>query len=149
MRDPVVTADGHTYERAAIERWLRDHGTSPQTNEVLPYKHVVPNHALRKQIADYRDANGMSPPRPWIPPPDMRRGGDAGAPNEGLDACPSLPGWVVAAVFLAVWLMAWAAGEITVAKEVTEGACSSCASAGRGVQREGVRGEGRGARGEG
>merc|ERR1712146_346013 len=29
MRDPVFTADGQTYEREAIEAWLRDHDTSP------------------------------------------------------------------------------------------------------------------------
>lgn len=59
MRDPVVTADGHTYERAAIERWLQDHDTSPKTNVVLRHKEVVPNHALKQQIADYRDASGL------------------------------------------------------------------------------------------
>lgn len=31
-----------------------------------------------------------------------------------------MPGWVVAALFLAVWLSAWAAGEVTVAKEVID-----------------------------
>jgi hypothetical protein len=33
MRDPVIAADGHTYEREAIENWLRrGHRTSPQIN---------------------------------------------------------------------------------------------------------------------
>jgi hypothetical protein len=40
-----------------------------------------------------------------------------------------MPGWVVAALFLAVWLAAWAAGEVTVAKEVldalADGGCVS------------------------
>ncbi len=31
MRDPVVCADGHSYERAVIEEWLQDHDTSPLT----------------------------------------------------------------------------------------------------------------------
>lgn len=35
MSDPVITADGHTYERAGIERWLAEHDTSPLTNIVL------------------------------------------------------------------------------------------------------------------
>lgn len=116
MREPVVTSDGHTYERAAIQRWLRDHNTSPQTNRPLPSKQLLPNIALRKQIADFRAAHGYSPPSPWRPPPDPARAAD----GSGVDACPSLPGWVVAGVFLAVWLMAWAAGEVTVAKEVAE-----------------------------
>ena len=29
--EPVVAADGHTYERLAIVRWLSDHHTSPVT----------------------------------------------------------------------------------------------------------------------
>lgn len=46
--DPVITiADGHTYERVAIQSWLRDHRTSPLTGEYLPNLQIVPNHALR------------------------------------------------------------------------------------------------------
>lgn len=32
ITDPVVAADGHTYERAAIEAWFRRKQTSPVTN---------------------------------------------------------------------------------------------------------------------
>ena len=40
MSDPVTAADGMTYERAAIERWLQEHGTSPvsYTHLTLPTK---------------------------------------------------------------------------------------------------------------
>jgi hypothetical protein len=31
MEDPVFTADGHTYERWAITKWLNEKKTSPQT----------------------------------------------------------------------------------------------------------------------
>ena len=31
MSDPVVTSDGQTYERTAIEDWLKTHDTSPLT----------------------------------------------------------------------------------------------------------------------
>lgn len=31
--DPVTAKDGNIYERSAIERWLRDHNTSPSTNQ--------------------------------------------------------------------------------------------------------------------
>ena len=50
MSDPVLTADGHTYERAAIERWLADHNTSPKTGLPLPSKDLIPNYALRNAI---------------------------------------------------------------------------------------------------
>ena len=32
MVDPVIAADGHTYERAAIQQWLQTHPTSPVTS---------------------------------------------------------------------------------------------------------------------
>ena len=49
MRDPVVTCDGHTYERIQIEAWLfeRGHDTSPNTGMVLQDRSLVPNIALR------------------------------------------------------------------------------------------------------
>ena len=52
MRDPVVAADGHSYERQAIEHWLRSSGKlrSPVTNEELRHRQVVPNHSLNTLI---------------------------------------------------------------------------------------------------
>lgn len=63
MRDPVITADGHSYERTAIEKWLKHHDTSPKTGEVLPPppggigvdKTLRPNHILRGQIIEYKE----------------------------------------------------------------------------------------------
>ena len=57
MQDPVVTADGHTYERKAIEDWLNDHDTSPLTGETLPAKTLIPNIQLRVQIQEFIDKN--------------------------------------------------------------------------------------------
>ena len=51
MRDPVVAADGHTYERAAIADWLAIRRTSPMTGEPLPHAELVPNVLLRRLIA--------------------------------------------------------------------------------------------------
>lgn len=55
-QDPVVAADGHTYDREAIETWLATHNTSPKTNETLQHKHLIPNHAMRGQVLDWVDA---------------------------------------------------------------------------------------------
>lgn len=63
MEDPVITADGHSYERNAIEKWLKHHDTSPKTGEVLPPppgssgvdKTLRPNHILRGQIIEYKE----------------------------------------------------------------------------------------------
>jgi len=55
--DPVFTDDGHTYERAAIVEWLKNHTTSPLTNQTLDSVVVRPNHALRSAIDEFRLKN--------------------------------------------------------------------------------------------
>ena len=53
MRDPVITADGQTYERAEIESWFAlGKRTSPLTGAELPSTHVTPNIALRHAIQE-------------------------------------------------------------------------------------------------
>ena len=51
MDDPVFTADGNTYERSSIERWLKTHNTSPSTNIPLLHKNLTPNIALKQLIS--------------------------------------------------------------------------------------------------
>ena len=55
MVDPVTKADGMTYERKDIERWLSDHNTSVVTNAVLPHKNLNPNQALKSAIRDWEE----------------------------------------------------------------------------------------------
>ncbi|CAI5949382.1 unnamed protein product [Closterium sp. NIES-65] len=57
MVNPVLAADGHTYEKEAIESWLESSDRSPMTNEQLPSKDLVPNHAVRAMIKDWRERN--------------------------------------------------------------------------------------------
>lgn len=57
MHDPVKTVDGMTYDRPAIERWLMSNATSPLTNMSLASKALVPNPALRDQIASFIQKN--------------------------------------------------------------------------------------------
>ncbi len=53
MRDPVMTADGQTYERAATEEWFAlGRRTSPLTGDELPSTNFFPNIALRKVIRE-------------------------------------------------------------------------------------------------
>lgn len=54
MRDPVMAADGFTYERQALESWLFSHATSPITNQSMPHKHLISNHSLRSAIMEWR-----------------------------------------------------------------------------------------------
>jgi hypothetical protein len=57
MADPVVAADGQTYERAHISRWFESHDVSPVTNQPLSHKHLVPNLALKNLIAERNGAS--------------------------------------------------------------------------------------------
>ena len=61
MRDPVSTADGHTYERDAIERWLRTRRTSPMTGATLSSRALIPNLALRKLCREWAARNPPTP----------------------------------------------------------------------------------------
>jgi hypothetical protein len=56
MVDPVMAADGHTYERSAIEPWLANHNTSPLTTQLLESKDLKTNIALRNTIAALKAA---------------------------------------------------------------------------------------------
>ncbi|MCQ6513027.1 U-box domain-containing protein, partial [Vibrio parahaemolyticus] len=55
MNDPLMAADGHTYEAKFIRDWFRrGHNTSPITNVELEHKKLVPNRALRSAIEECR-----------------------------------------------------------------------------------------------
>ena len=46
MRDPVQTILGQTFEREAIEDWLKTHKTDPVTGEKLPASIVFCDHVM-------------------------------------------------------------------------------------------------------
>ena len=51
MTDPVITVDGHTFERKAIEEWFsRGNCTNPLTGKALASKVLIPNIALKSVI---------------------------------------------------------------------------------------------------
>ena len=52
MRDPVLCLeDGYTYERSAIEDWLRRSGSSPMTGEALGGASLTPNRLAADVLA--------------------------------------------------------------------------------------------------
>jgi hypothetical protein len=54
MKDPVIAADGHSYERSAIEKWFQEgKNLSPITGERMNSRSLIANHALRAAIDDY------------------------------------------------------------------------------------------------
>ena len=69
MREPaLVTTSGRTYERSAIDRWIREHGTDPlQRSNSLRLEDLAPNLAVRQMVEEFaRERNGGSLP-PQIP----------------------------------------------------------------------------------
>lgn len=64
LHDPVTAADGHTYEREAMEEHLREQGqVSPVTGHPLPHALLAPNHMIKKLLAV--DHLGSSPDSSW------------------------------------------------------------------------------------
>ena len=55
MVDPVVCADGHSYERSWITQWLSMNDTSPKTNAQLEHTNLTSNHTLRGSIEQFSE----------------------------------------------------------------------------------------------
>ena len=50
LRQSVIAADGHTYERTAIEIWLLQHNESPVTGLAFTHFCLIPNLSIRSLI---------------------------------------------------------------------------------------------------
>ena len=53
MCEPVVAADGHTYEHNEIEKWIRQKGasaTSPTTSEILEDARLISSQQCKASI---------------------------------------------------------------------------------------------------
>lgn len=53
MVEPVVAADGNTYERRCIEAWLSSKDVSPVSGEPFSHKSLTPNHILASLMDTY------------------------------------------------------------------------------------------------
>ena len=60
MKDPVIMADGQTYEREAIEKALKKSPLSPITKQHLDMKDAKTNYALKSMIEKYLN-KGINP----------------------------------------------------------------------------------------
>ena len=57
----MTAADGHTYERVAIEEWLATGSrTSPTTNEPLQSTALIPQHTVKKLVCAFMDTRRRS-----------------------------------------------------------------------------------------
>lgn len=50
MTDPVITSDGHSYDRQSIAQWLRRSNKSPKTGLTLNSLNLLNNIALKNII---------------------------------------------------------------------------------------------------
>ena len=51
MVEPVIAADGYTYEKDALEEWLKHNSTSAVTGNLLPHTRFVPNFLIKSAIS--------------------------------------------------------------------------------------------------
>lgn len=57
MKDPVIAADGYSYERGSIEDWFRGKNkTSPMTNLPLQTTLLTPNRSLKMAITRWKSS---------------------------------------------------------------------------------------------
>ena len=56
MQEPVLAFDGHCYERAAIEAYLKEHNKSPITGDKAMTTMVFPNHSLKSKMVAFIEA---------------------------------------------------------------------------------------------
>jgi len=75
MTDPVISKDGNSYEREAIENWIRVNGVSPLTRSPLTITELRENNALYDliQLEKERSDESMHP--------SIRRWKASGAPS--------------------------------------------------------------------
>ncbi|GMY08259.1 U-box domain-containing protein 1-like [Fagus crenata] len=61
MRDPVIVASGHTYDRNSIARWINSgHYTCPKSGQKLLHMALIPNYALKSLIQQWYQDNSVS-----------------------------------------------------------------------------------------
>jgi len=78
MDDPVVAADGNTYEREAITKYMSEVACkSPLTNQPMSNVALVPNLLLRSEIRDFVSTHSAT---------RAKREGEASAEAEGSNA---------------------------------------------------------------
>ena len=54
IHDPVIAADGHTYDRSAIQRWLAKHDTAPKVRVQQHWNQTMPAPRTPRSPARYR-----------------------------------------------------------------------------------------------
>ncbi|XP_068314746.1 U-box domain-containing protein 1-like [Pyrus communis] len=65
IRDPVIVASGHTYDRNSIAQWINSgHQTCPNSGQKLIHMALIPNYALRSLIQQWCEENKVPTTEP-------------------------------------------------------------------------------------
>ncbi|KAK3229542.1 hypothetical protein Dsin_001423 [Dipteronia sinensis] len=60
MRDPVIVASGHTYDRNSISQWINSgHHTCPKSGQRLIHMALIPNYALKSLVHQWCEENNI------------------------------------------------------------------------------------------
>ncbi|KAK1264764.1 U-box domain-containing protein 17 [Acorus gramineus] len=60
MKEPVIIASGHSYDRSSISRWINSgHLTCPKSGLRLMHKALIPNYALKSLINQWCHENNI------------------------------------------------------------------------------------------
>jgi hypothetical protein len=88
MIDPVLCADGVTYERSAITLWMQTQNVSPVTEQPFFHRDLTPNDRLRLAIQAFQQVQRepSPPPRSALPPVQPIPYGWQSIPNGGRPA---------------------------------------------------------------
>ncbi|KAF3433373.1 hypothetical protein FNV43_RR24475 [Rhamnella rubrinervis] len=60
MKDPVIVASGHTYDRNSIAQWINSgHQTCPKSGQRLIHMALIPNYALKSLLQQWCQENNI------------------------------------------------------------------------------------------
>lgn len=60
MKDPVIVASGHTYDRNSIAQWINSgHHTCPKSGQRLIHMALIPNYALKSLLQQWCQENNI------------------------------------------------------------------------------------------
>jgi len=60
MVEPLLSQEGHNYDREAILRWVAEHGTSPLTRSPLRLSQLLRNRTLETRIRFFMKRHGVT-----------------------------------------------------------------------------------------
>ncbi|KAM7499393.1 hypothetical protein LguiA_023807 [Lonicera macranthoides] len=74
MKDPVIVASGHTYDRNSIAQWINSgHHTCPKSGQRLIHMALIPNYSLKSLVHQWCQENNIPITEPSSSSSDLER----------------------------------------------------------------------------